>query len=230
MSPLLIVFMVVASFASTAIIAFAISRTTAARKAQQEMAQKNGWTYSIEKSGGTTKTLISDPKEGWVLTLYSYSGGSSSSSSASSGRSKRWSMFEDPRYRVDGMAVLGPEIPAKTAEMAEKLMGMMGGDIGQWFLDKITGGLGEEAANLRSVPSDMPGTLMATPEATTVLDDIRLAPELHNARAGKNEMQQPLVMRGPFGFRVRLSHLLRKPNEIEDFIRLGRALTDNLQD
>ena len=181
--------------------------------------------------GGTAadgNTIIFDPTQGWVLTIHSYSGGSSSHS-AGSGTSVRWTMFEQPNAGIaQGMAVLGPEIPKKTAEMADKFMGMMGGDIGRWFLDKMTGGLGDEASDLRSVDSDMPGHLMATPGAETALDDIRLAPELHNARTGKNEMQQPIVMRGKFGLRIRVQRLIRKPNEIEDFIRLGCALSDNL--
>jgi hypothetical protein len=109
------------------------------------------------------------------------------------------------------------------------MMGMMGGDLGRWLLDKITGGLGEEAQGLRTVDSPGPGTLMATPDAETALDDLRYAPELNNARAGKNEAQQPIVMRSAYGLRVRLVRYLKKPDEIEDFIALGRALSDNLR-
>ena len=228
MDPWLIALFVLASVGGTALIAFAISRGAAHRKAQAEMAVANGWRYDHQASGGVSETIISDPEEGWRLTIHSYSGGSGSSS-GSTGSSVRWTMFEDPSLRIQGMAVLGPDIPEKTAAMADKFMGMMGGDLGRWFLDKITGGLGEEAANLRSVADDRPGHLMATPDAEQTLDDIRLSPELHNARAGKNEAQQPIVMRGPFGMRVRVQKRLSKPKEIEDFVRLGRALSDNLR-
>ena len=93
----------------------------------------------------------------------------------------------------------------------------------------MTGGLGAEASGLRSIDGPGPGHLMAAPGAETALDDLRYAPELHNARLGKNEMQQPLVMRGPFGLQIRQTGVLRKPKDIEAFIELGRALADNLR-
>ncbi len=230
MDPLLIAVFVIASLGGTALIAVAIRAGAKAKAAQEEMARRNGWTYEFTPASGGrgSLTVISDRAEGWALQLYSKSGSSGSSSTSSS--SIRWSMYEDPNARIpEGMAVLGPDIPEKTAAMADKMMGMMGGDIGRWLLDKMTGGLGEEAQGLRTVEGDGPGHLMASPGAETALDDLRYAPELNNARAGKNEMQQPLVMRGPFGLRVRVGKLLRKPEEIEEFIRLGRALTDNLK-
>ncbi|MDJ0827148.1 MAG: hypothetical protein QNJ16_16775 [Rhodobacter sp.] len=228
MDPLLIALFVLASLGGTALIAVAIRAGAKAKEAQRKMAAQNGWQFEfVPASGGKgSETLISDPAEGWTLTLYSRSG-SSSGSSSGSGSSVRWSMHEDPGAAIpEGMAVLGPDIPEKTAAMADKMMGLMGGDIGRWLLDKMTGGLGEEAQGLRSVESDGPGHLMASPGAETALDDVRFAPELNNARAGKNEAQQPLVMRGSFGLRVRVGYLLRKPEEIEAFIALGRALSD----
>ena len=229
MDPLLVAVFVLASAGGSALLFFVIRAGAKTKAAQEEMAKRMGWRYEFfPASGGRgSETIFSDPGEGWTLTLYASSRSSSSSAGGSS--SVRWSMFEDTRVKIpEGMAVLGPDIPEKTAAMADKMMGLMGGDIGRWMLDKMTGGLGEEAQGLRTVPGDGLGHLMASPGAETALDDVRYAPELNNARAGKNEANQPIVMRGPFGLRVRVSHLLRKPEEIEDFVNLGRALSDNL--
>ncbi|MDJ0627235.1 MAG: hypothetical protein QNJ44_03155 [Rhodobacter sp.] len=230
MDPLLIALFAAAALGGTALIAFAVRAGARAKEAQRQMADRNGWHFDFTPASGGrgSETVISDPREGWTLTLYARSG--SAGSSSGSGSSVRWSMYEDPGARIpQGMAVLGPDIPEKTAAMADKMIGLMGGDIGRWLLDKMTGGLGEEAQGLRSLDSDGPGHLMASGGAETSLDAVRFAPELNNARAGKNEAQQPLVMRGPFGLRVRVGHLLRKPQDIEEFVALGRALSDNLK-
>ncbi len=213
-----------ASIGSSAVLVFALRAGAAKRAKLQQFARMHGWQYDYipAKGSGSSETILTDPSEGWTLTIYFYS--------SNSGRTRSHTQYCDPGLAIpDGMAVLGPDIPAKTREMADKMIGMMGGDIGRFLLDKITNGLGEEAQGLRSIDSQGSGTLMASPGAETSLDGIRFAPELANARAGRNEAQQPIVMRGPFGLRLRIPKRLRKPDQIKAFIDLGRALSDNLR-
>ncbi|MEL7115647.1 MAG: hypothetical protein AAGP08_08645, partial [Pseudomonadota bacterium] len=185
MDALLIALFVVASIGGTALIAYAIRAGHKAKAALEAMARDNGWQFSYQPSAGGrgSRTIISDPTEGWTYTMYFHS--TRTGSSGPSGSTTRWTQFEAPDLPVEGLAVLGPDIPEKTKKMADKMLGMMGGDLGLFLLNKITGGLGEETQSLRTVEGPGPGTLMTTPEATTALDDLRYAPELNSARAGK---------------------------------------------
>ena len=227
MNSFLIALFVIAFLAGGALL-FYVIRLSAKRRAEiEQMAHNNGWGYHfIPASGGSgSSTIIDDKSEGWMLEIFVQS----SSNSNNSNSSTRWSMFTHEKAGIDqGMAVLGPEIPAKTAAMADKFLGMMGGDIGRWMLDKITGGLGKEAAGLRSVTGDGSGHLMASPGAETALDQIREMPDLLAARLGKSDNHQPIVMRGPFGMRLRVSGMLKTAEEVENFIKLGLSISQNL--
>ena len=228
MNFLLIALFVVAFLAGGALL-FYVIRLSAKRRAEiEQMAHNNGWGYHfIPASGGSgSSTIIDDKSAGWMLEIFVQS----SSNSNSSNSSTRWSMFTHSRAGIDqGMAVLGPEIPAKTAAMADKFLGMMGGDIGRWMLDKITGGLGEEAAGLRTVQGEGSGHLMATPDAETTLDGVREMPDLLAARLGKSDSHQPIVMLDNFGLRLRVSKMLKTAEEVEAFVALGKALSDAAQ-
>lgn len=227
MNFMLVTLFVVAFLAGGALL-FYVIRLSARRRAEiEQMAAGNGWRHQfIPASGGSgSSTIIDNEAEGWMLEIFVQS----STNSNNSGSSTRWSMFTHSRAGIDqGMAVLGPEIPAKTAAMADKFLGMMGGDIGRWMLDKITGGLGNEAAGLRSVDGDGSGHLMASPGAETALDQIRETPDLLAARLGKSDNHQPIVMRGPFGMRLRVSRMLKTAAEVEDFIKLGLQISQTL--
>ena len=228
MNSLLIALFVIAFLAGGALL-FYVIRLSAKRRAEiEQLAANNGWDYHfIPASGGSgSSTIIDDKSEGWMLEIFVQS----STNSNNSGSSTRWSMFTHEKAGIDqGMAVLGPEIPAKTAAMADKFLGMMGGDIGRWMLDKITGGLGEEAAGLRTVPGDGSGHLMASPGAETALDSVREMPDLLAARLGQSDSHQPIVMRGNFGLRLRVSKMLKTAEEVENFISLGKSLSNAAQ-
>ena len=228
MNSFLIALFVIAFLAGGALL-FYVIRLSAKRRAEiEQMARDKGWGYHFIPASGASgsSTIIDDQSEGWMLEIFVQS----SSNSNSSNSSTRWSMFTHSRAGIDqGMAVLGPEIPAKTAAMADKFLGMMGGDIGRWMLDKITGGLGEEAAGLRTVQSEGSGHLMATPDAETTLDGVREMPDLLAARLGKSDSHQPIVMRGNFGLRLRVSKMLKTAEEVEAFVALGKALSDAAQ-
>lgn len=218
--------LILASFAGTGLIAFAIRSSHKRRDAMKAMAAQNGWQFRYEpQSGGRgSRTLISDPDEGWEVTLYFRS------NSAKGGSWTSWSQFDQPRLALsDGMALLGPDIPAKTAAMADMMMEKMGsGNFMRMMLNKMTGGLGDEAAELRSVAGPGAGTLFATPGTEEALDGLRDAPELAAARQGRNEAQHPIVSRNRHGLRIRYKHLLRRPDELAEFIALGRALSARL--
>lgn len=221
---LLIVLFLVCAVGGTGLLAYAVRAGHRSRAALKAMAEAEGWQVRTgpSPSGYGTETVISDPSEGWSLTLTFLSSNTSSSTN-------RWTSFDAPDLPIEGLAVLGPDLPEKTKEMAGKMMGLFGGDLGLMLLNKITGGMGEEARGLRSVDSPGPGTLLSTPGAETALNDLRFAPELTNARLSKNEAQQPIVMRGEFGLRIRTTRYLKKPEDAKDFIDLGRALADNLR-
>ncbi|KUF11903.1 hypothetical protein [Pseudoponticoccus marisrubri] len=229
---LLIVFVLLAaSFAGSALIFLAIRKSHLRREAQAALAAEKGWRFhhAPGRGGAPARTSISDPEEGWVLTL-------NVTSSGRGGSVSRWTLFEDPRPALDqGMALLGPEIPDRTAAMADRMLdradaaGGIGGRIMQVMMNKLTGGLGAEAADLRAVPGDGPGTLFATPGAEHALDGLRDAPELVRARAEGNEMTQPVILRGPEGLRIRRNVALRSPEEIERYVALCRGLSARLQ-
>lgn len=227
MDILVAIVLVLASFAGTGLLIFALRSGQKRRARLQEMSEANGWTFSYEpQSGGRgSRTVISDPQEGWEVVLYYRS------NSSTGGSSSHWSQFEQPRLALpEGMALLGPEIPEKTKAMADSVLGSMGGGgIMRMILDKMTGGLGDEAADLRAVPGAGSGSLFATPGCETALDGLREAPELADARRGRNDAQHPIVSRNRHGLRIRYSHMLRKSEQVADFIALGRALSARLE-
>ena len=215
--------LILASLAGTGLIAYAIRHGQKRREALKALCAERGWSFDYQpQSGGRgSRTVISDPSEGWELVLYYRS------NSSTGGTTNHWTEFTQPRLALpDGMALLGPDIPEKTADMMLGKMG--GGSLGQMMLNKMTGGLAAEAADLRSVPGDGSGTLFATPGRETALTAIREAPDLLEARSGRNEAQQPIVALSRHGMRLRLRHILRRPEEITDFVELGRALTRRL--
>ncbi|MBW4983974.1 hypothetical protein KZZ07_15630 [Mameliella sp. CS4] len=218
--------LILASLAGTGLIAYAIRHGQKRREALKALCAERGWSFDYQpQSGGRgSRTVISDPSEGWELVLYYRS------NSSTGGTTNHWTEFTQPRLALpDGMALLGPDIPEKTAAMADMMLGKMGGGgLGQMMLNKMTGGLAAEAADLRSVPGDGSGTLFATPGRETALTAIREAPDLLEARSGRNEAQQPIVALSRHGMRLRLRHILRRPEEITDFVELGRALTRRL--
>ncbi|MDF0601438.1 hypothetical protein P1J78_11900 [Psychromarinibacter sp. C21-152] len=219
---------VLASLASSALLGGVLYLAVKRRADYRAFAAARGWTYRYEGHSGSraARHIFQDPQEGWTLTIFARS----SSTAGGSGSTTRWTEFDDPGPALaEGMAVLGPEIPEKAAAMADRAMGMMGGDLGRMLLNKLTGGLGAEAQDLRTVDTPGPGLLMATPGAEDALNPVRDAPELAEARAGRNDAQQPVVMRGPFGLRLRVAGRLRRETEIEAFVTLGRSLADRLR-
>ncbi len=220
------VVLILASLAGTGLIVWAIRQSQKQRERVKAMAAENGWHFSYQpQSGGRgSRTVISDPDEGWEVVLYRRS------NSGNGGSSTHWSQFEQPRLALsDGMALLGPDIPQTTKAMADSMLsGFGGGGILKMFLDRMTGGLGEEAAELRSVEGPGPGTLFATPGRETALDGLREAPELIQARQGRNEGQHPIVSRNRHGLRIRYSYMIRKPQDLRAFVNLGRSLSARL--
>lgn len=220
--------LILASFAGTGLIAYAIRHSHKRREALKTLCAERGWSfdYQPQTGGRGSRTVISDRSEGWELVLYFRS------NSSTGGTTSHWTEFTQPRLALpDGMALLGPDIPEKTAAMADKMLDKIGGGgFGQMVLNKLTGGLAAEAADLRSVPGDGSGTLFATPGRETALDGLREAPELLEARSGRNEAQQPIVALSRHGLRLRLRHILRRPEEVAEFVELGRALTRQLED
>ncbi|WP_323770259.1 hypothetical protein [Antarctobacter sp.] len=218
--------LILASFLGTGLIAFALRRGAQRRERLERFAAERGWTYQHTPSTGGrgSRTVISDPAEGWELVQYVQTGGTQG------GSSRRWSQFTQPGLALDqGLALLGPDIPEKTAAMAEMMLAKTGGGmIGKMLLNRMTGGLGEEAADLRAVPGDGPGTLFATPGQENALSPVRDMADLIEARAGLNEAMQPVVSLGREGLRIRQTGLLRDTDDMLRFVDLGRALSRKL--
>ncbi|SNS45194.1 hypothetical protein [Antarctobacter heliothermus] len=218
--------LILASFLGTGLIAFAVRRGHQKREQLRAFSAKHGWTYHHTPSTGGrgSRTVISDPSEGWELVQYVQTGGTQG------GSSRRWTQFTQPRLALDsGLALLGPEIPAKTAAMAEMMLAKTGGGmIGKMLLDRMTGGLGGEAADLRAVSGDGRGTMFATPGCETALAPVRDVPELIEARKGLNEAMQPVVSLGREGLRIKRTGLLRDTDDMLRFVDLGRALSQKL--
>lgn len=228
MNSLFIVLLLLASVLGSGLIGLALWQGQRRQERLKIFAAERGWTYQLQPSSGGSgrRTVIANPSEGWELVQYFQSSGSQG------GSTRRWTQFTQPGLALpEGLALLGPEIPQKTAAMAESLLaGSGGGMIGRMLLDRMTGGLGDEAAALRSVPAPGAGTLFATPGQEETLSPVRDLPELAQARQGKNEAMQPVVSISPEGLRIRQTGLLKSRNEVQSFVDLGRALSARLSE
>lgn len=231
MDNIAIILVLVAAAAAGNFIFLAAWKRGAARKAALEaLAQEKGWTTNYRKptGGRGSRRTFADPDGRWTLTLYT---GPSNTTSGTSTRSQ-WTEFEAPSVALPaGLAVLGPPMPAKTAQMAGAFMdGLMGK-----LVTRLMMGLGSELAaeipRLNHVENVSPedGTLFATQEAMHALDPVLGHSAFGAARQGRNEMMQPIVMRGTFGLRVRIRRNLHKPEEIEALIAFGLVLTEAIE-
>ena len=217
--------LIAASALGTGLIGYAMLRGRAKTEALKSFAAERGLVFE-EETGQGTRTIIRDPSEGWQFVTYRTESGPESSSRTV------WSEFVDPRpTQESGLTVLGPSLPEKAAARADTIMSMAGGMIGNVMIANITKGMGDEAKTLavvegKSRPHE--GLYLATPGAEAGLTAIVGDAELQATRVAKNEMQQPIVLRGPDGLRVRVRHAVSDPQEIERLVALGRHLTEKL--
>ena len=221
------VILVIVACAVGGALLFALRQGPRNRRKLRAFADSQGWHFAHHPSSGGrgSQIIVSDPVEGWKFVQHVTPSGSQG------GSGRRWVQFEQPRLALDdGMALLGPTLPAETAALTERLLTQVGtgGTIAQMLLNKITGGLGPEAANLRAVPGDQPGTLFATPGRETALDVLRDAPELAQSRQNRSESDQPIVLRSRVGFCLRQTGHLKRADEVQRFIALGKGLSDRL--
>lgn len=223
-----VVTLILASFLGTGLIALAVRRGHQKREQLKTFAAEQGWTYHHTPSTGGrgSRSVISDPSEGWELVQYVQTSGTP----GGNGSTRRWTQFTQSRLALDsGLALLGPEIPEKTAAMAEMMLAKTGGGmIGKMLLDRMTGGLSDEASDLRAVSGEGRGTLFATPGCEAALAPVRDVPQLIEARKGLNEAMQPVVSLGREGLRIRRTGLLRGTDDMLRFVELGQALSQKL--
>ena len=89
MEILVVVVLVIASFAGTALIGLAIRAGAKHREAIKALAGEKGWRYELKSLSNGTDTVLSDEDEGWALTLSHRSTRSSSTTAAGVERSVR---------------------------------------------------------------------------------------------------------------------------------------------
>ncbi|MFY0632558.1 MAG: hypothetical protein JXQ91_02000 [Vannielia sp.] len=185
-----------------------------------------GWSYKSGREGRNTTTQITAPREGWELRIVT--GRSSGSQSSSSTRSTEWI---DPSLALPhGLALLALDIPGSRGADVERFASMMGGTLGQAMLGKLLGSMAEEVPDLQVVElDDGPGLLMATPGMEDALRPIALHPALASAGSALPRGGSPAVLRSREGLSVRLRRALRKPEEIEALVALGKTLSAALR-
>ncbi|WP_425052669.1 hypothetical protein [Psychromarinibacter sp. S121] len=210
------------------------------RRGYHRFAEDHGWTYAFHPPDErhSCRHEFHHPVEGWRLTLQDRPaprhGVRAGYRAAGAGRPV-WprggpcAEFVDPRPLIPvGLAVLGPALPDDNAA-ADDSWTEGAEDTGRTLLERLAGSLGRDRHLLRSVDEqDGPGHLLATPGAEGALDSIRRAPELGLAQHGRIT-PQPVVMRGAFGMRLRLGRPLHRPQDIEEFVSLGKRLSGNLR-
>ena len=210
-----------AVLAGNALLVVALMAGSRRRKTLARMAAQNGWTFAEEKPGGGrgSRLVLSDPAARWTVTIYTHAARSGGSAST------RWTRFERPDLGVPGAAVLGPALPQQAAAFAEKVMGSLAGRV----LGRLIMGLDEAGVDLARLThvAEVPGTagtLFATPEARHALDPVIGHAALSAARAGRGEMDQPIVSRRPGGFRIRVRRALYEPADLAALVTLGEVL------
>ena len=198
--------------------------------ALDDFAAARGWRVERDERGARgDRTLIVDPATGRSLGLYR----GPDSTDGSGRRTARWTEYHDPRPAIPaGLAVLGPPLPDKTVALAGSTLG---GSISGALPGRVLMGsqpdIAADVGRLERV-RDRPaahGTLFATPEAREALDPVLGHPAFGPAREGRNEMQQPIVQRGPFGLRVRIRRWLNDPGELAALADFGEALSGTLR-
>ncbi|SLN16466.1 hypothetical protein [Roseisalinus antarcticus] len=192
------------------------------REALRALAEGNGWSYREERAtaGRGRRIVLAGPTDRWRLTLYR-------GPSSSSGGSVQWTDFVAPDAGIpDGLALLGPPIPEKTAQLATTMLAGFGGQVIGKIFSGIDNDIGADISRLAFVPGVSPedGTLFATSDATDALTPILGHAAFADARRGRNERRQPIVMRGAFGLKIRIRKELATPEEIEALVGFGETL------
>ncbi|MDP2740715.1 MAG: hypothetical protein Q8O82_18880 [Pseudorhodobacter sp.] len=202
------------------------------RAALHAMAQRRGWQIEIRLSqfGAPERTrLVPLPESAaapWEMTLRrQHNNGEGIAEVASTDYIR-----PDPRW-LDGLLVLGPPLPPEAAAMAGMMLGMMQGPMGAALLGKLVGpGLAAQATGLRPLAPVAGATAFASRDPAGRADPAQIAALLSEWKSLKpGEAGRPILILGPDGMRLRLRHLLKKPEEIEAFIDLGARLADSLR-
>jgi len=205
---------------------------TRRRAALHAMAQRRGWQIDINLSrfGAPERTrLVPLPGSAaapWQLALRrQHNNGEGISEIASADYTR-----PEPRW-PDGLLVLGPPLPPEAAAMAGMMLGMMQGPLGEALLGKLVGpGLAAQATGLRPLAPVAGATAFASRDPAGRADPAQIAALLSEWQSLKSgETGRPILILGPDGMRLRLRHLLKKPEEIEAFIDLGARLADALR-
>lgn len=223
----IVLVLVCAALAGNVLLFMALRAGSRRRKALEQMAAHNGWRYASQKaSAGRGSTLtLSDPVARWTVEIYT------NSSSGSGGSTTRWTRFERPDLGLsEGAAILGPAIPAQSAQFAAMVMDSLAGR----FLGKLIMGIDEAGADLARLAhvaevDVTSGTLFATPEARHALDPVIGHGALTAAREGLDEMKQPILSRSKGGFRIRVRRALYDPKDLAALVTLGEVLARSLE-
>jgi hypothetical protein len=226
----IIIFFVVAGVASAAVVFFALSKSRSKIADYSAFAQDNGWDLRKEDlSGGAgSQTVFSDPNDNWELRLIFVAGRQGEHSTSSSFK-RRVEWHCPDGALADGTAVLGAPLRAK----AVAILGA-GGAMAQAVLKagtKLTVmALGNTA---RDLPLDEAsaghpgGIVFASAGNTAAMDILRNAEALAAVRAGKNEADQPIIIRDTSGLTLRM-RMIKGPEQFQELVSLGKALRETL--
>ncbi|SIN92960.1 hypothetical protein [Vannielia litorea] len=183
-----------------------------------------GWSFATAREGRRSVTRIASPREGWELRIVVQR-----SAGGQSGSSTRHTEWRDPSLALPhGLSLLTLDIPAGKAADVERFAGMLGGSLGQAMLGRLLGSMAEEVPDLKAVPLDgSPALLMATPGAEDALRPIALHPALEASALPRSA--RPAVIRSREGLALRLHGAIRRPDQIDALVALGRTLATALR-
>ena len=221
----IIIFFVLASMASSAFIFFVMRRGQQKQDGIKDLAAAQGWTYAHQpptmRRGSVT--TMTDPADDWSLRL-SVSGGSGSTN-----RTLDW--HSNSGGIPSGAAFLGPDLPEKTMQMIEGPMAAMGGKLIRQLFFQHAGKIDGVTDDLTFVPAtgqDGKGVVIASPDAMDAMTPIRNDPALVAARAGQNQMMQPIVARTADGLSMRVRVGYDPTEQLVDFVTLGKTLRERV--
>ncbi|MBF9042028.1 hypothetical protein HKCCE4037_01710 [Rhodobacterales bacterium HKCCE4037] len=221
---IMIPILIVAAFAGTAIIVFAMRKSQAKQADIRAMAEENGWRHDIttDASGHTRITHITSRRASWIVEERF-----TSSNRGEGGGMARRLTWTDPTVSIpSGLAVMSLAMPEDKAAKLEKFLDTMGdGMMGQHMVQTFFGAVADRATELDAVTAPgARGAMLATPDAREALLPIASHPALSDTRIAMPKGAMPTIIRSPEGLQLYLKTTIGSPDQLLAMIELGETL------
>ncbi len=227
---IMIPILIIAAFAGTAIMIFAMRKSQVKAADIYEIAQKNGWRHDVttDESGHTRITRITSRDANWVLEER-FAANTQSESTNSTSRQLTWT---DPDVAISsGLAVMSLAMTDDKAAKMERFLDVTGdGLVGKHMVQTFFGALADRASELDAVEAvGAPGALLATPDAREALLPIAFHDALTDTRVAMPKGHVPTIIRSPEGLQLSLKSTIKSTEQLEAMIALGQTLSETLK-